>query len=436
MLFNTCTATQVKDIFTTLVREAITDLGYERNVSVQSHGPAVTLKITNENGRVYSVDLTLAIKHWSWPKDAEEWRREHQNGWPNQSLVQEICRDGCHLVAKQPKGQSLPEQDKALLWGYSFSAAEKKLFLNGGNGEANSCRKQVLRIVKALREKLNLEPLNSYHLKTILLYECEKCPLLSQWGSIHLSERFLSLLERLENCLLWSNCPHYFIRNLNLFEAFTGQQCFDLARKVREIRLQPTKVFSHLMIEQSLQQSIQQAIEQSLMQTTKQALMEQVLQLTQLEQFTSLVLERAVGQGIEQAMRHTQYQVQEQTLVQVLGALRQALRAMLKAFGVGVGKAVRHELLQEFNQGLEQLTLTDYQGKVLRQDWEQAFVQGQEHVFAQAMGQAFVEGLGQVLGQVLGLILGIALEQSLDQLAQIFQSFTYIFVMSSLSAMQ
>lgn len=290
--------------------------------------------------------------------------------------------------------------------------------------------------MKALREKLNLEPLNSYHLKTILLYECEKCPLSSQWGSIHLSERFLSLLERLENCLLWSNCPHYFIRNLNLFEAFTGQQCFDLARKVREIRLQPTKVFSHLMIEQSLQQSIQQAIEQSLMQTTKQALMEQVLQLTQLEQFTSLVLERAVGQGIEQAMRHTQYQVQEQTLVQVLGALRQVLRAMLKAFGVGVGKAVRHELLQEFNQGLEQLTLTDYQGKVLRQDWEQAFVQGQEHVFAQAMGQAFVEGLGQVLGQVLGLILGIALEQSLDQLAQIFQSFTYIFVMSSLSAMQ
>lgn len=286
--------------------------------------------------------------------------------------------------------------------------------------------------MKALREKLNLEPLNSYHLKTILLYECEKCPLSSQWSSIHLSERFLSLLERLENCLLWSNCPHYFIRNLNLFEAFTGQQCFDLARKVREIRLQPTKVFSHLMIEQSLQQSIQQAIEQSLMQTVEQALMEQVLQLTQLEQFTSLVLERAVGQGIEQAMRHTQYQVQEQTLVQVLGALRQALRAIVKAFGEGVGEA----MLQEFNQGLEQLTLTDYQGKVLRQDWEQAFVQGQEHVFAQAMGQAFGEGLGEVFGQVLGLILGIALEQSLDQLAQIFQSVTYNFVMSSLSAMQ
>ena len=356
-------------------------------------------------------------------------------GWPNQSLVQEICRDGCHLVAKQPKGQNLPEQDKALLWQYSFSAAEKKLFLNGGHGEANSCRKQVLRIVKALREKLNLEPLNSYHLKTLLLYECEKWHHPSQWSSIHLSERFLSLLERLENCLLWSNCPHYFIRNLNLFEAFTGQQCFDLARKVREIRLQPTKVFSDLIIEQSLQQPIQQAIEQSLMQTMKQAL-EQVSQLTQLEQFTSLVLEQAVGQGIVQALRRTQDQVQEQTLVQVLGALRQALRAILKAFGEGVGEAVGHELLQGFNQGLEQLTLTDYQEQVLVQAWEQAFVQGQEHVFAQAVGEAFGEGLGQALGQALGLILGIALEQSLHQLAPIVQSFTYNFVMSSLSAMQ
>ena len=357
-------------------------------------------------------------------------------GWPNQSLVQEICRDGCHLVATQPKGQNLPEQDKALLWQYSFSAAVKKLFLNGGHGEANSCRKQVLRIVKALREKLNLEPLNSYHLKTLLLYECEKWHHPSQWSSIHLSERFLNLLERLENCLLWSNCRHYFIRNLNLFEAFTRQQCSDLARKVREIRLQPTKVFVHLIIEQSLQQPIQQAIEQSLMQTMKQALMEQVSQLTQLEQFTSLVLEQAVGQGIEQALRHTQDQVQEQTLVQVLGALRQALTAMLKAYGEDVGEAVGHELLQGFSQGLEQLTLADYQEQVLEQAWEQAFVQGQEHVFAQAVGQAFGEGLGQVLGQALGLILGIALEQSSDQLAPIFQSFTYNFVMSSLSATQ
>ena len=52
-------------------------------------------------------------------------------------------------------------------------------------------------------------------------------------------------------------------------------------------------------------------------------------------------------------------------------------------------EALGHELLQEFTQGLEQLTLAEDLGQVLDQAWEQASVQGQEHVFSRAMGQAF-----------------------------------------------
>lgn len=51
-----------------------------RNVTVRLQGPAVTLKIINENGREYSVDLTLAIKNNSWPEVAEEWRRRDRKG--------------------------------------------------------------------------------------------------------------------------------------------------------------------------------------------------------------------------------------------------------------------------------------------------------------------------------------------------------------------
>ena len=41
----------------------------------------MTLKITNrDNGREYSVDLTLAIKDKSWPEDAEEWKTRHRTG--------------------------------------------------------------------------------------------------------------------------------------------------------------------------------------------------------------------------------------------------------------------------------------------------------------------------------------------------------------------
>lgn len=198
----------------------------------------MTLKITKQ-GREYSVDLTLAIKDYTWPEDAEEWKTRHRNGWPKQDLVKDIVKEGCHLVAKQPKGQDIADRDKGFLWRYSFSAAEKKLFLQGGQGEASSCRKQVLRIVKALREELDLKPLKSYHLKTLLLYECESHPNAWEWSHTTLGDRFLGLLKRLENCLNRKHCPHYFIENLNLFQTFNSQECQKLAKNLRIIRSQP-----------------------------------------------------------------------------------------------------------------------------------------------------------------------------------------------------
>ncbi|KAL9955284.1 hypothetical protein ACROYT_G036586 [Oculina patagonica] len=241
-------AKQVKEVFARLIRKAITATGNERFVTdVACHGPAVTLKITNASRRKYSVDLTLAIKDKSWPDDAEEWKTRRRKGWPNASLVHEICQNGCHLVAKPPKGHSVPEREKEFLWRYTFSASIKKLFREGDQGEASSCRKQVFRILKALREELHLQPLTSYHLKTILLYECEANPLPSHWSSPYLGDRFLGLLQRLENCLQQSNCPHYFIREINLFELFNRQKCFELAKRVRQIRLQPGKELNELV---------------------------------------------------------------------------------------------------------------------------------------------------------------------------------------------
>ena len=178
------------------------------------------------------------------------------SGWPTQSLVQEILQDGCHLVIKKPKGRNLPQQEKDFFVRYSFSEAEKKLFNKGGHGGQSSCRKLVLRIVKALRKEVNLGPLNSYHLKTVLLYECEANPDPSQWNHKKLSERFIGLLLRLENCLLQTNCPHFFIKHLNLFDKkVSHKSCHDLAKKVKEIRLQRAELFTGYVILQSLQQS-------------------------------------------------------------------------------------------------------------------------------------------------------------------------------------
>ncbi|KAL9955279.1 hypothetical protein ACROYT_G036581 [Oculina patagonica] len=399
------------------LRQEIRQEELDSNVTVRSQGPAVTLKITNRKEREYSIDLTLAIKYESWPEDAEEWpSRRDRKGWPNQKLVQEIYQDGCHLVAKHPKGYNVHEQEKGFLWRYSFSAAEKKLFLQGGHGEASSCWKQVLRILKAVREELNLKPLNSYHLKTILLYECEANPLPSQWSSTHLGERFKGLLRRLENCLMQSNCPHYFIPHLNLLKTFSRQSCRDLARKVREIRLQPGEVFNNLIL-QSLQQSVQQALEQSLVQALKQAMaqaLEKALQQDQMHLLEQAV-KQAVEEAVEQALRQSQVKGQEQFLEEALGTLLQALSAQAEALEESMENALVQELEQELEQVWDQ-ALLEGQG----QAWEQAFVQALEQALGKALwrgmrqppGKAQGQAMGQSLGQTLGQAMGQALEMN------------------------
>ena len=52
-----------------------------RFITVKSHGPAVTLQITNRyNGTAYTIDLTLAFKCIDWPREAHEWRMRCRSG--------------------------------------------------------------------------------------------------------------------------------------------------------------------------------------------------------------------------------------------------------------------------------------------------------------------------------------------------------------------
>ncbi|XP_067042668.1 cyclic GMP-AMP synthase-like receptor 1 isoform X4 [Acropora muricata] len=67
-------ASRVKSVFASLVEGAIEECGYTRFVKKSSHGPAVTLLLTNDDGKSYSIDLAPAIKDKTWPEDADEWK--------------------------------------------------------------------------------------------------------------------------------------------------------------------------------------------------------------------------------------------------------------------------------------------------------------------------------------------------------------------------
>ena len=278
----------------------------------------------------------------------------------------------------------------------------------------------MLRIMKALRKEHNLGPLNSYHLKTVLLFECEANPNPSQWSHIKLSERFIGLLQRLENCLLQMNCPHFFIKHLNLFgKQFSHKRCLDLAEKVKEIRLQRGELFTGYVILQSLQQSAEQTLEESLMQTLQQVL-EPILKNEMMP-----LLEQTLGLTWEQALRHIQALVQEQTQVQALEASWQALQDVAE----DLGQALVQERRSEFFQVLEQALLEG-----LERVPEEAFVQGRNQALAKAVGQALGKALGKALGQIFGQALGIILEQSLEEFISFLYSLYTYFILNSFNS--
>lgn len=101
-------------------------------------------------------------------------------------------------------------------WVLSFTEAENRLLL--------SCpgRKKTLSILKTLRDRhldcLPGNPVSAYHLKTLVLFECEKHARESEWEESAIGDRLLGILLQLISCLQSRRCPHYFLPNLDLFK--------------------------------------------------------------------------------------------------------------------------------------------------------------------------------------------------------------------------
>jgi len=57
---------------------------------------------------------------------------------------------------------------------------------------------------------------DNYHIKTLVLYECEKHPLDVDWDESCLGDRVNGVLLQLISCLQNRRCPHYFLPGLDL----------------------------------------------------------------------------------------------------------------------------------------------------------------------------------------------------------------------------
>ncbi|CAG9859909.1 unnamed protein product [Phyllotreta striolata] len=204
-------ARKIRSRFQTLVAQACDKCSYRDSVKLIADTSEVKLRIRER----YIVQITPAFKCGGvWPRSASHWPSPHIP-WPHPNLVAEVKTEGFDLLSKESiaaQGKQTAMEGDA--WVLSFLEAENRL-LHGG------CRRRCLSILKTLRDRhLDLpgNPVTSYHLKTLLLYECEKHPRETEWDESCIADRINGIFLQLISCLQCKRCPHYFLPNLDLFK--------------------------------------------------------------------------------------------------------------------------------------------------------------------------------------------------------------------------
>lgn len=170
----------------------------------------------------FIVQITPSFKcSGVWPRSAAHWPLMHI-AWPHPNLVATVKSEGFDLLSKESLAmqgkQSAMEGDA---WVISFTEAEKQLLVGGA-------RKRCLSILKALRDRhLDIQgnPVTTYVVTTLLLYECEKHPKESEWQEGSIGDRIIGILNQLMSCLQCRRCPHYFLPSLDLFKGKSPTAC-------------------------------------------------------------------------------------------------------------------------------------------------------------------------------------------------------------------
>ena len=203
----------------------------EDGAHVVDEGPSVALsaKLSFPMWKHFPVrnfDFVLAIQCSGWPLCAQEWLFRPRC-WPSQDLVQTILKEGFHIVCK-----SSPEGDFRL----SYSNAETLLIANLSDLQFKTYR-AFKSFVSHYKKNWSLnakKAVCSYHLKTIVLWYCEKSDLID-WTEDRIVDHLLSLIDDLILALSEKNLPMYFMPKYNLMKLF--EDTTEVVKQMTELRL-------------------------------------------------------------------------------------------------------------------------------------------------------------------------------------------------------
>ena len=199
-----------------------------------------------------------AFRCLTWPMVAQEWRKR-QRKWPSPDAVDQVIREGFHLVVKAPKNGGNPECDLRI----SFSHAEFLL-----SQEINEIQRECYRCLKTYhRVYLSTEAkgLISFHLKNIFLRTIEETGG-EMWIESRRAECMWKLFANLLKALRERHLPHYFVRSCNLFgiDYIEDPAILEsLTRRVEQIMENPVKFAEELiLVTQGKRSPVQEQAEQ------------------------------------------------------------------------------------------------------------------------------------------------------------------------------
>jgi len=194
------------------------------------HGPAFSNRL-NENSKVAggpatTGDLVSCMRCQVWPPQAADWpKRSRSHGWPDVTTIPVVVSNGCDVVPAVHPSCRQDEWMNEHQWRLSFSRAEVTL-LNSWTPVQQIIYHMLRFLMKhevLLKTNFNdpdVPTVSNYHIKTLMLWECEQKP--QSWWSAESSVVKLcsSLLHKLCGCVADKHCQHYFINNCNLVGHF------------------------------------------------------------------------------------------------------------------------------------------------------------------------------------------------------------------------
>ena len=193
-------------------------------IKLRRHGPAIQMDImhlseTPEAPKrlFYSVDMVPTIQ------------------------ISGINGDNDYYVAKPIKGVSSCQ----IAWRRSFSLKEKDRLTT--IDEDNGCRKQILRVLKVIRNReAGLALLTSYHLKTILFRKTDELNDSSQWRNDFLGQRLMDVIGQMQKELAAGIMSHYFLPKVNLLDGMREKTVVNMHQRLKHLRNSEKKMMKVL----------------------------------------------------------------------------------------------------------------------------------------------------------------------------------------------